>query len=602
MSDLRFSAGDGLAPGSMEYYAHRAMMNNELSGGIGAYELGNAKLAASGPSFGPFQYDVGANAHGRELLENIATSAKDANNRPIMSAADVQLARDHIYKPFKDFTPQDQQAYDQLKPKLDAALASSQGIAAANADYLPRLQDKVAHVNEVVGAIPNAQNKAFVEGSPLAKMIILDTGNQYGGAVNDGLKEFMGKTKDDPAMNMPGRKPAATIKVEGEFGLEEMIRYKLETQYGQTDKGAKDVLRRVSNLVDAVGVDTVKASLSEEDRKFLDTGLKDYLKEHGRDTNILDAKELGALAQLSGHTVDRTVPQQPAHGNAHGASSAVLHEGSSGRDVTALQHNLAGLGLSSGATAGQYDATTKASVEAIQRAHGLTVDGKAGPNTRDAIKSDLTEMQAALHDLGYKGNGRELVADGAYGPASADALRAFQREHGMEASGLADEATRTAVRTAAEQARAPAQPTTPQSNPTLASPDHEGHSLYTQARQHVHALDTQLGRTPDTYSDNLAAGLAVQARADGLQRIDAVALSTNGDRLWAVEQPGGRSDHLFDRQTSVSTNMATVPLEQSSQQWAQASEQARVQTEAQSQARAQSQQNQQEQSQRSMAQ
>lgn len=579
MSDQRFSGGDNLTPGSMEYYAHRAMMSNELSGGNGAYRISNAGLASSGPSFGPFQYDVGANAHGRELLEDIASSARDAAGRPLLSAADIQQVRDHLYKPFNEFTPQDREAYERLKPKLDAALGSAQGVAAVNADYVPQLEAKVKHVNDVVAGIPNAQNKAFVDGSPLAKMIVLDTANQYGGKVNDGLKEFMGKTKDDPAMSMPGRKPPATIKVEGDFGLEDMIRYKLDTQYGQTDAGAKDVLRRVSNLVDAVGVDTVKASLSEEDRAFLETGLKDYLKEHGRDPKILDAKELRALNELAGRSVDHA---SPAH--ARTATSQVLHEGSSGRDVTQLQHDLAGLGMAAGAQAGHYDATTKAAVEAFQRTHGLTQDGKAGPKTLEALKNEIGQTQRELGEMGYKGNGKALVADGAYGPATADALRSFQREHGIPESGVADEATRSAVHAAA-QTHAPARP--PQPSPRLDSPDHPGNGLYKEALSHVHDIDAWLGRTPDERSANLAGGLAVQARADGLQRIDTVALSDDGSRLWAVEQPRGRTDHLFDKQTSVPTSTANVPLEQSSQQWPQAEEQAQARAAAQTQTQSQ---------------
>ncbi|MDF4002798.1 peptidoglycan-binding protein [Luteibacter sp. PPL552] len=573
MSDQRFSGGDNLTPGSMEYYAHRAMMSNELSGGNGAYRISNAGLASSGPSFGPFQYDVGANAHGRELLEDIASAARDTLGRPLLSAADIQQVRDHLYKPFNEFTPQDREAYGRLKPRLDAALGSVQGVAAVNADYFPQLEAKVKHVNDVVAGIPNADNRAFVEGSPLAKMIVLDTANQYGGKVNDGLKAFMGKTKDDPAMPMPGRKPPATIKVEGDFGLEDMIRYKLETQYGQTDAGAKDVLRRVSNLVDAVGVDTVRSSLSKEDRAFLETGLKDHLKEHGRDPKILDAKELRALNELAGRSVDHA---SPAHAQA--AASQVLHEGNTGRDVTHLQHNLAGLGLAAGVQAGHYDATTRAAVAEFQRTHGLTEDGKAGPKTQEALKNEIGQVQKELDALGHKGNGKPLVADGAYGAATADALRSFQREHGIPESGVADEATLSSVHAAARMHAGPPQPTP---TPRLDSPDHPGNGLYKEALSHVHDIDARLGRTPDERSANLACGLAVQARADGLQRIDTVALSDDGSRLWAVEQPNGRTDHLFDKQTSVPTSVANVPLEQSSQQWPQVVEQAQARTAAQ---------------------
>lgn len=99
---------------------------------------------------------------------------------------------------------------------------------------------------------------------------------------------------------------------------------------------------------------------------------------------------------------------------------------------------------------------------------------------------------------------------------------------------------------------------------------HPDHALFQQARGHVHALDSQLGRAPDQLSDNLAAAVTVSARADGLTGIDQIALSDDGSRLWAVQTPQGRQDHLFDLRTSVPTQVAHQSIEQSSVQWPQA--------------------------------
>lgn len=120
----------------------------------------------------------------------------------------------------------------------------------------------------------------------------------------------------------------------------------------------------------------------------------------------------------------------------------------------------------------------------------------------------------------------------------------------------------------------------------LDDPLHPDHALYRQARDHVVALDRSLGRTPDAHTDQLASAAAVQARADGLQRIDQVALSSDGQRLWAVQTPPGRTDHLFDLRTSVPTGEAMTPMEQSGAKWPQAMqqfEQAQAQQQAQSQ-------------------
>ena len=57
-TDDRFTAGDELEAGSLQAYLHGIMMKSELNEGRGAYQISNAVLAASGPSFGPIQYDL----------------------------------------------------------------------------------------------------------------------------------------------------------------------------------------------------------------------------------------------------------------------------------------------------------------------------------------------------------------------------------------------------------------------------------------------------------------------------------------------------------------------------------------------------------------
>jgi hypothetical protein len=125
-------------------------------------------------------------------------------------------------------------------------------------------------------------------------------------------------------------------------------------------------------------------------------------------------------------------------------------------------------------------------------------------------------------------------------------------------------------------------PVAPASPTRLEDPAHADHALFQQARGHVAALDKSLGRTPDQHTDQISSALAVQARADGLQRIDQVALSTDGNRLWGVQTPPGRTDHLFDLRTSVPTAEAMTPMEQSGAKWPQAMQQAE-QTQAQQQ-------------------
>lgn len=319
----KFTAGDDLTPGTLLHAAHRAMMANELTGGYGAYRISNAQRGASGPSYGPFQYDLGANDRGRTLFEQIAKTAVDDEGRRFISDRELNEMRGNLYAPFSEIrsTAGAQAAYDRLLPEMNAALNSPIGRELINQDYLDKLKEKVDHVKDVVAAIPHPRNRDFVENSRLAQLIILDTANQYGGAVNSGLHRFMGMQADSRPMPMPGRRQAETIAVNGEFGLEEMIRYKLETQYGQNDGGARDVLRRISNLVDAVGARNI--TLSDEDKQFLESGLSRHLSANGRDTLMLADPALRGLRELGMGTA-RISQVQDA--DAHVLDPTLLHK------------------------------------------------------------------------------------------------------------------------------------------------------------------------------------------------------------------------------------------------------------------------------------
>lgn len=380
MSGRKFSGGDAFAPDSMEYRTYLIMMKSELRNGAGAYEMSNAVSARSGPSFGPFQYDIGSNQDGRDLLESIAGSATDGQGHRILSDQQLESIKVQFYKPFSEFTPADSTLYDQLKPKLDAALNSDVGVKAIDADFVPKVQQKVAAMNAIVDGMAEGPNKTFMSNNDVAKLILIDTRNQYGSAVNDGLKKFISLTSADTAMDMPGRHRGATVKVVGAFGLDDMVRYKLETQYGQTDRGAKDLLRRIAHCVEAVGVENVKAGLSGEDKKFFNSGLAKYLKDCGRDSKILDAHELKALSEL-------------------GDRAPVLRLGSKGTEVAKVQRELAALGYEHRGHRlkgdGHFGPATREVVRDFQHEHGLEADGVFGQDTSDALKY-ATLQQSAL--------------------------------------------------------------------------------------------------------------------------------------------------------------------------------------------------------------
>lgn len=105
----------------------------------------------------------------------------------------------------------------------------------------------------------------------------------------------------------------------------------------------------------------------------------------------------------------------------------------------------------------------------------------------------------------------------------------------------------------------------PESPVSLRNPMHRDHALFQEARGAVHRLDAERGRTPDDYSENLAAALTVEARRGGFKHIDHVVLSDDGSRAFAFEgelkSPTRQHVHV---QTREAVNR---PVEQSSELW-----------------------------------
>jgi len=78
---------------------------------------------------------------------------------------------------------------------------------------------------------------------------------------------------------------------------------------------------------------------------------------------------------------------------------ASLKLGSSGPQVTALQHQLAERGFDPGDGDGQFTAATDAAVRAFQQSVGLVADGQAGANTIAALTAPSVTSNIEL-DIG----------------------------------------------------------------------------------------------------------------------------------------------------------------------------------------------------------
>ena len=156
--------------------------------------------------------------------------------------------------------------------------------------------------------------------------------------------------------------------------------------------------------------------------------------------------------------------------------------------TAALQQSLSDTGYFSGTVDGVYGPSTVDGVQALQKAHGLPVTGTVDKATQEALQSDLQAKggAAAQEELVSTAAVQQTLrlagfwdgpVDGRWTPALTEALKDFQSELGVPATGTVDAATVAALEKAIAQAGQPtpspsrsgsATPTTPK--PTASTP------------------------------------------------------------------------------------------------------------------------------------
>nr|WP_244669390.1 peptidoglycan-binding protein [Xanthomonas phaseoli] len=167
----------------------------------------------------------------------------------------------------------------------------------------------------------------------------------------------------------------------------------------------------------------------------------------------------------------------------------------------------------------------------------------------NARGAEVRTLQQTLQQLGYKdAGGHELKADGAYGQRTSDAVKAFQRAHGLQDDGVVGRDTQAALKQA-------------EKTPLLSEKTNPDHPLFNQT---VNKLE-QLG--PNAFANrqqlvNAAGHMTFEAKVSGMQRIDMVAQSKDGNGLFAVQ--GQPTDPAHQRIYTEKATAAERPLEQSS--------------------------------------
>ncbi|NLU75632.1 hypothetical protein HCC61_23735 [Streptomyces sp. HNM0575] len=131
-----------------------------------------------------------------------------------------------------------------------------------------------------------------------------------------------------------------------------------------------------------------------------------------------------------------TEPTAPGRGP---RSWPLLKTGAEGETVRAVQYLLTAHGHRTDPD-GEFGRDTAARVRAYQRDRSLAVDGVVGGDTWRALivtvrRGDRGHAVTAVQRL-LRANGRKVAADGVAGPATAKAVKAFQRARHLDVDGV----------------------------------------------------------------------------------------------------------------------------------------------------------------------
>lgn len=176
----------------------------------------------------------------------------------------------------------------------------------------------------------------------------------------------------------------------------------------------------------------------------------------GRDLTPLFRRYLTTIGLIKGGTsTPGPKPPTPAPALAvYTLGSRILARGMKGTDVRDAQRLLVNLKRPVSVD-GDFGPKTEAAVKDFQADRWLASDGKIGPDTLGALRtnlgvrvlkkglkgSDVKEIQRLLNAKGAK-----LTIDGDFGAKTDAAVRAFQKSHKLAVDGQAGKATVTALR------------------------------------------------------------------------------------------------------------------------------------------------------------
>ena len=153
---------------------------------------------------------------------------------------------------------------------------------------------------------------------------------------------------------------------------------------------------------------------------------------------------------------------------------------------------------------------------------------------KTGVKGDeVTRLQQRLKELGYY-NGE---VDGQYGPGTAEAVRVFQDQHGLDSDGIAGEATR--ARLYAQDAQTCVPTATPTATPSLLKKG-DASDAVREMQQRLKDLGYYDGEVDGDFGGGTEEAVRLYQRQNGLD-VDGIAAEKTFASLY--KRPGQAGDH-----------------------------------------------------------
>ncbi len=247
-------------------------------------------------------------------------------------------------------------------------------------------------------------------------------------------------------------------------------------------------------------------------------------------------------------------------------SDGILRRGETGPEVGQLQTDLRALGVRDNnnreiETNNDFGRSTEQAIRGFQEQAGLAVNGRAGPETLEAIQQALQRQRDQQPPSAPQRSDTE--APPAQNAGERGRLIDGDRPRGNEIPvGMPPDPGTPSIQN-------PVRSLGPHDARDPRDPTHPDHALYEQIREGVQRLDAQHGRTFDAASERMSMSLLALAKQNGISRVDDVAVNNRTPNLQAGELvflvQGNRSDPAMQRESMPTAVAAQTPVNDSMQ-------------------------------------